>query len=637
MTLYPANEEKTTTAPDRKYDPWNPRLYSSALLDNLEQMIREEGHLIRGLGPEFQVPVRSLEELQDRLGEGRFHLAVLGQFKRGKSTLLNALLGEEILPSSVIPLTAIPTLVRFGEERKISIYFQNGSPMQSFSPQDADEMREILLQFVSEAKNPKNEKRVLRAEVSHPSPILDKGVVLIDTPGIGSTFQHNTATTLQFLSQCDAGLFIISADPPITETEVAFLVKVRDQVGKLFFVLNKVDYLDDKEQTEAITFFKNILGKQSGISQDIPVFPVSAKQGLKARQRNDDSLWVKSGLGEISDHLINFLSHEKDQVLRETIARRVLEVLIDVRLMLQLKIKTLELPVEDLERRLVLLNEKIRQAKTQQIQGGDILTGDRKRVVAFLEEQAETIRSSSRDYFLEIARTSMKDRPGESDTRATMEALAREVPSYYEAHLKEVTNLIDREIATVLKFHQETTDSLITSVRRTAAEIFEIPYHAPESEYAYHLTRHPFWIDSAWVSSFSPVPEELFDRALPKGIREKRKWERVRQQIEEIVTRNVENLRWNTLQSIDSTFRRFGHDLEENLSKTIDATRGAIDEAYRLRKEHAAGIAESKARLQKGVDEIASVIERFGGIIPEVFCDLHNNYDRYLKEGGKKI
>ena len=99
MTRYPANEEKTTTAPGREYEEGDPRSYPPSLLENLEQMIREEVFLIRGLGTGFEGQALSLEELRDRLLEGRFHLAVLGQFKRGKSTLLNALLGEEILPT----------------------------------------------------------------------------------------------------------------------------------------------------------------------------------------------------------------------------------------------------------------------------------------------------------------------------------------------------------------------------------------------------------------------------------------------------------------------------------------------------------------------------------------------------------
>ena len=84
-------------------------------------------------------------------------------------------------------------------------------------------------------------------------------MVLIDTPGIGSTFRHNTQATLNFLPQCDAALFLVSADPPLTEVEVEFLKEVRTKVTHLFFILNKVDYLTPAEQQVALSFLKKLI------------------------------------------------------------------------------------------------------------------------------------------------------------------------------------------------------------------------------------------------------------------------------------------------------------------------------------------------------------------------------------------
>ena len=78
-----------------------------------------------------------------------------------------------------------------------------------------------LAGFVTEKGNPKNKLGVAEVQVDLPAPILTGGVVLIDTPGIGSTYRHNTSATLNFLKQCDAALFLVSADPPITEVELA--------------------------------------------------------------------------------------------------------------------------------------------------------------------------------------------------------------------------------------------------------------------------------------------------------------------------------------------------------------------------------------------------------------------------------
>ncbi|MBU0698703.1 MAG: dynamin family protein [Proteobacteria bacterium] len=203
--------------------------------------------LISGLGPDFGHEIKKLSGLKDRLVGGRFHLAVLGQFKRGKSTLLNALISEPILPVSVIPLTAVPTFIQFGAVPKIRVHFGDTRSVEEFSGASTSDRTAFLVKYVTEEGNPKNKLGVTEVEVVLPAPILSKGVVLIDTPGIGSTYRHNTQATLNFLQQCDAALFLISADPPITDVELDFLRQVREKVPRLFFILNKVDYLNAEE------------------------------------------------------------------------------------------------------------------------------------------------------------------------------------------------------------------------------------------------------------------------------------------------------------------------------------------------------------------------------------------------------
>ena len=186
-----------------------------------------------------------LNELSHRFSEGRFHLAVLGQFKRGKSTLLNALIGESILPVGVVPLTAASTFIQFGETAKIKVRYQDNRPEGEFDGASTDERSAFLAGFVTEKGNPQNRQGIAEVQVDLPVPILSDGLVLIDTPGIGSTCRNNTTVTLDFLQQCDAALFLVSADPPITEVELEFLRLVKEKVPRLFFVLNKIDYLDE--------------------------------------------------------------------------------------------------------------------------------------------------------------------------------------------------------------------------------------------------------------------------------------------------------------------------------------------------------------------------------------------------------
>ncbi|MDA8407313.1 MAG: dynamin family protein [Deltaproteobacteria bacterium] len=126
------------------------------------------------LGGDFAAELAKLVALKERLEEGRFHLAILGQFKRGKSTLLNALIGESILPTSVVPLTAIPTFVEYGPERGVRVHYQDDKPSDEFWNKTPEEMNKILQAFVTEEGNPENHLGVLQVDIVHPAEILKR-------------------------------------------------------------------------------------------------------------------------------------------------------------------------------------------------------------------------------------------------------------------------------------------------------------------------------------------------------------------------------------------------------------------------------------------------------------------------------
>ncbi|MBM3333956.1 hypothetical protein FJY63_04780, partial [Candidatus Sumerlaeota bacterium] len=99
--------------------------------------------------------------------------------------------------------------------------------------------------------------------------------------------------TLNFLAECDAALFLVSADPPLTEVEVEFLKKVRAKVAKVFFVLNKVDYLSVGDCQDALEFLRDVLSEHAAVAGGTPIFATSALQGLRARETSDRALWVR--------------------------------------------------------------------------------------------------------------------------------------------------------------------------------------------------------------------------------------------------------------------------------------------------------------------------------------------------------
>jgi ribosome biogenesis GTPase A len=114
----------------------------------------------------------------ERVSAGQFYVACVGQFKRGKSTLLNALIGHPVLPTAVVPVTSVPTIIRYGKRLSARVRLQNETWMEIAVS--------AVEEYVSEGKNPENLKGVVGVEIFVPSPLLETGMCLVDTPGLGS-------------------------------------------------------------------------------------------------------------------------------------------------------------------------------------------------------------------------------------------------------------------------------------------------------------------------------------------------------------------------------------------------------------------------------------------------------------------
>ena len=222
--------------------------------------------------------VKECDEIEERLGLGSFNLVFLGQYKRGKSSLINALIGEQILPTGVTPVTAIISVIKYDEKSSCIVRKQDGST-------ETIDLKDIYL-FATQEQNPDNTKNVEHLEIRLPSPLLKRGLFLVDTPGISSVFESNTKTTKEFLQSIDAAVVVLGVDPPISYDELDVVREVKGFVREPVFVINKVD----KESRESIDTVKNftvdILKKEFGI-ENPAIFCISAKDGLSRKVSYD--------------------------------------------------------------------------------------------------------------------------------------------------------------------------------------------------------------------------------------------------------------------------------------------------------------------------------------------------------------
>jgi GTP-binding protein EngB required for normal cell division len=246
-----------------------------------------------------------LAEIAGRLERRILSVALIGQFKRGKTSLLNALIGEEILPTGVLPLTAIVTHVRFGAALRVIVRLQDGSEIEV-------PRAEIPL-YATELGNPKNSRRVRDIIVNYPSELLSQGIELVDTPGIGSVWAHNTDIATEYLPWVDIALFVVSPDPPITDVERQFLEDARQHAGKVLVILTKSDLLPPSDLKTVRQFIGDVVG--AALSTEVPLLTASVLQGRQA------------GLSEIATRLGQLARSEGETMALALAKRRILGVL----------------------------------------------------------------------------------------------------------------------------------------------------------------------------------------------------------------------------------------------------------------------------------------------------------------------
>jgi GTP-binding protein EngB required for normal cell division len=282
----------------------------------------------------------ALDALRGRLAERRLRVLVAGEAKRGKSTLINALLGRALLPMGVTPLTALATTVRYGQEENAAAVFRDGRE-ENFPLSALDDL-------VTERGNPGNRRNLASVAVVVDAPVLARGVELVDTPGTGSVYAHNTAEAEAALETMDAAVFVLTADPPVSASERELMARVAELSVTLFVVLNKADYLagynsgrdanlaifteadvvssdaetagstglgrgganGGSELAEALEFTKRVTGGATG--QPVRLYPLSARAELA---RGGDP-----GFTVFAKDFTNYLEQGREADLRLSVA-----------------------------------------------------------------------------------------------------------------------------------------------------------------------------------------------------------------------------------------------------------------------------------------------------------------------------
>jgi len=227
------------------------------LLRELEEIVTRHGLV------EFRSRIASLAH---RLEDNSLEVALFGRVSCGKSSLLNALLDTSILPVGVNPITAVPTKLRYGSAIRAEVTFATGRveevPLEEFA------------QLISEQGNPGNFRSVVRAMAEVPSPRLKKGILLVDTPGLGSLARRGAQETMAYLPACDLGLLMIDAGVSLNEEDIGTLRLLYEGGIPSIVLLSKADLLRDGDLHRVTEYIQSQLKHELGINTQI--HPVSS-------------------------------------------------------------------------------------------------------------------------------------------------------------------------------------------------------------------------------------------------------------------------------------------------------------------------------------------------------------------------
>ncbi len=594
------------------YEPLNDDVISesSERRNNLLDVFDDVKGAIASLGEDYSDYLSEFESLRERLIAGQFRLAVLGQFKRGKSTLLNALLGDQLLPTDILPVTAIPTFIGHGEETAVLVTFAGDESAVSFDPASGQSLGDFLNEYVTEAGNPENYRKVERVEVNHPAELLRQGIVLIDTPGIGSTHKHNTEVAYQILPQCDAALFLVSPDPPITEAELTYLKDIQQRLPRTFFLLNKVDFLDDAERIASLRFLADQLAPLcDGIPQ---VLPISARNGLDSRQKNDVEGWKNSGLQQVEQNLIDFFAREKQQILHASLSRKISDQLNGVIMQMKLSLSALMLPEAELKQRIEQFRQSLPAIEREKEAAADVLSGDLKRIVKRLTSEVDILRRCAKEAILSPVENYIKTISDTEELEQLVRAsVIKDIPAFFTPVIREITATIETEATELLVLHQQRSNQLIEQVRKIAAELFDIPYHAPSAGRSYTTFEVSGWSHDLFISDMDPLGQRISRKFFTRKFRHKRTVARLRTEVLKLVNQNVEQIGWALRRGLDESFRQFGAELSEQLDRTIVASRKAMEIALEKSASHSQKTASREISLKQSLGKLENILSQF--------------------------
>lgn len=540
---------------------------------------------------------QTLSELGEKLKRQRFNLVVLGEFKRGKSTFLNALLGAPILPTAVVPLTSVITHITYGERMRIEVHFQN------------KERREIdpseLPAYITEKENPENKKEVEEVWLFYPALLLKEGVHLIDTPGVGSVYQHNTDVAYRFLPHVDGALFLLTADPPISQSELAFLKEIRQYAGKVLFLQNKIDLLDQSDREESLQFTRRALADALG-GAPARLYPISAKWALAGKMEQNPEKLKSSLLPKVEQALETFLIKEKESVLLLSITQTLLRLIQQEEFTLSLQEASLNAPLGALPERQAAFSRQKELVLRKKTEASQLLDAETRALLSVLED---TIRGFTSNLAPRLnsefdAQLSSFPEEGRKLREHLLNQIQEMIRSAFDPLRPAIEKRVAEEVSRITGSFSQRINLIGDQLMRLSAGLFGITFSPLEpaggltvkSQFSYYdLRLEPSFLKPLIDGVVNLLPSKRSRRIIVAE---------ARRDLSRQIDLHAGRLRSDLHQRLESEIQQFRCSLEN----WVDQTEAQIEEAMRLaarvKEEGEKKLTAALHRVQEEIDFI---------------------------------
>jgi GTP-binding protein EngB required for normal cell division len=537
--------------------------------------------------------------LRDRLDAARLRVLVAGEAKRGKSTLINALVGRAVLPAGVTPLTAVATTVRYGDDPHAEVRFADGHEEKQPLP--------ALPDLVTERGNPANRRRIAAVTVYLDAPLLAGGVELVDTPGTGSVYAWDTAAAHEALETMDAAVFVLTADPPVSAAERDLYAKVSGLSVTTFAVLNKADHLDEAGLAEAAEFTRQVLaGASAGPGAPGPVYPLSARAALDGGDPGFDAFAADFATYLASSRVRDLRSSASAQ------ARRIAGSLLDE---VALTRRAAQLAAGEAAGRVTRFGERLAEVAVRGRDAAAVVNAESARLLMALNDSAE---ADGPRLSLDIVRQLEAVLGGElrgaspaeieRQGRERLVTLTLEQASAWRSHWQET---IEEGLArTDARLAADLTAALEV-LRDSAAELLALDLAVPDPAGRLAEDRQ-FFYTTAEEAGQTELLAGAIRRKLPgeRGRRSAR--EHLRREATGLVESQIGRARADLQYRLSEASRALARSMERRYAEATGRMQAALRAAGELRNASAAGVADKERELSQRAAAVRRALALIG-------------------------